>query len=159
MNQRHTHNVLKYTKLACIIAASISISAYANTDLTSANPNAISASGENGTFEGRTKAFDNDQYSKWLTFSPSGWISHQFSQPQRVTSYTITSANDAPSRDPQDWQLQGSSDGINWLTLDTRNNQSFGARYQTKQFNVSNPQIFKFVRLNVTANHGANIYS
>ncbi|KZN44939.1 basic secretory protein-like protein [Pseudoalteromonas luteoviolacea] len=157
MNQRHTNNALKYTKLACIIAATLSISAYANTDLTSANPNAISASGENGTFEGRTKAFDNDQYSKWLTFSPSGWISYQFDQPQRITSYTLTSANDAPSRDPQDWQLQGSSDGVNWYTLDTRNNQSFGARYQTKQFNVPNPQAFQFVRLNVTANHGANI--
>ena len=157
MTLKNTNWAFELKSIACIVASVLSISAHANSDLTSANPAAISASGENGTFEGRTKAFDNDKYSKWLTFSPSGWISYQFDQPERITNYTITSANDVPSRDPQDWQLQGSSDGVNWQTLDVRNNQSFSTRHETKQFIVSNPAAFKFVRLHVTANGGASI--
>ncbi|MCG7548140.1 basic secretory protein-like protein [Pseudoalteromonas sp. Of7M-16] len=157
MKTQITHVSLKKTSLACLLSALFSASVIAQTDLTSDNPNAITASGENGSFEGRTKAFDNNKYSKWLTFSSSGWINYQFSQPQRVTSYTLTSANDVPSRDPQDWQLQGSNDGVNWFTLDTRNNQSFSSRHQTKQFTVANPQTYSFVRLNVFSTNGANI--
>ncbi|KID57453.1 hypothetical protein JF50_09635 [Pseudoalteromonas luteoviolacea] len=157
MKTQITQSSLKKTSLACLLGALLSASAVAQTDLTSDNPNAISVSGENGTFEGKTKAFDNNNYSKWLTFSSSGWISYQFSQPQKVTSYSITSANDAPSRDPQDWQLQGSNDGINWVVLDTRYNQSFNDRYQTKQFTVANPQSFAFVKVDVSSTNGANI--
>ncbi|MCF6439778.1 discoidin domain-containing protein [Pseudoalteromonas luteoviolacea] len=152
-----THNALNKTKLACLLGALFSTAAIAQTDLTSDNPNVIRASGENGDFEGRIKAFDDNKYSKWLTFTSSGWISYQFAQPQKITSYTLTSANDAPNRDPQDWQLQGSNDGENWTTLDTRYNQSFSARHQTKQFSVANLQSFSFVKVDISSTKGANI--
>jgi hypothetical protein len=37
-----------------------------------------------------------------------------------VERYTVTSSNDRPPRDPQDWQFQGSNDGSSWTTLDTQ---------------------------------------
>ena len=130
----------------------------ANRDLTQLNPNAIRASAENSQYgETAVKAFDDNQYSKWLTFEPSGWISYQFNTQQIVTGYSITSANDASQRDPQDWQLQGSNDGVNWTDLDTRSNQNFSSRYEKKQYSFSNQAAFSFIRLNVTANNGANI--
>ncbi|AUJ70835.1 MULTISPECIES: basic secretory protein-like protein [unclassified Pseudoalteromonas] len=143
-----------------IAAALVSLglsSAHANSDLTTANAAAISVSGENQPYEGKVNAFDNNHYSKWLTFSASGWISYAFSEAVNLTAYTLTSANDAPQRDPKNWTLQGSQDGQVWFTIDSQNNQSFASRHQTKQFNVSTNQAYRFVRLNVTATQGANL--
>ncbi|MGE5557783.1 MAG: hypothetical protein ACM3WV_04145, partial [Bacillota bacterium] len=75
----------------------------------------------------------------WLAFqTTNAWIAYQFGggASYAITEYTITSANDAPERDPRDWRLQGSNDGINWTTVDTRTGQSFGSRYQTLTYSV-----------------------
>jgi hypothetical protein len=43
---------------------------------------------------------------------------------QTIKRFAITSANDAPARDPKNWEFQGSNDGATWTTLDSRNGQS-----------------------------------
>ncbi|KNC67899.1 basic secretory protein-like protein [Pseudoalteromonas ardens] len=151
------HNYRKSTLALCLSSALLAPTSFASSDLTQPDRGVITASGENGTAEGRTKAFDDSQYSKWLTFAPTGWIAYQFSTPQVVSGYTLTSANDAASRDPQDWQLLGSNDGNTWYELDTQANQTFSARYQTRQYNVTNSQAYRHYKLNVTANQGAGI--
>jgi hypothetical protein len=56
-----------------------------------------------------------------------------------VTQYTITSANDAPERDPRDWKLLGSTNnGASFLTLDVQTNQTFPARFFTKFYLFTN---------------------
>jgi hypothetical protein len=135
----------------------INIHAIANEDLTSPNGGVITASGENGSAEGKAKAFDNSQYSKWLTFEPTGWIAYQFDTQHVVTGYSITSANDVASRDPQDWQLLGSNDGVTWVELDTQANQNFNNRYETKNYSFQNTASYRHVKLNITSNHGAGI--
>ncbi|TMN90128.1 hypothetical protein CWB72_09380 [Pseudoalteromonas phenolica] len=155
--------LIRKTPLALsLLLAGLTSQVYASSttsnDLTQLDPNAISASAENSQYgETADKAFDDNQYSKWLTFEPTGWISYQFSTQQVVTGYSITSANDAQQRDPQDWQLQGSNDGLNWTDLDTQTNQSFASRYEKKQYSFNNQDAYTFIRLNVTANNGANI--
>ena len=70
--------------------------------------------GINGNWEVAANAFD-DSSAKWLDFAnnnPStraSWIQCQYSGglERTVTNYTITSANDAPERDPADWALLG----------------------------------------------------
>jgi len=60
-----------------------------------------------------------------------------------------------PARDPRDWQFQGSNDGTNWTTVDTRTGQaSWPNRYQTISFTVASPGAYRYYRLNVTANNG-----
>ena len=71
--------------------------------------------------------------------------------------YALTSANDAPGRDPQDWTLEGSQDGQSWTVLDTQTGQSFGERFQTKEYAFSNSTAYRHYRLNVTRNHGDGI--
>ncbi|NQZ80096.1 MAG: discoidin domain-containing protein [Colwellia sp.] len=132
-------------------------SAFAIEDLTDSNPNNISVSGENTPNEGKTEAFDNNVNSKWLTFSSSGWISYNFAQPVTISKYTVTSGNDASTRDPKNWELEGSNDGINWSYLDARNEQYFSQRKQTKNYSVSTTQPFSKIRFNVLTNNGANI--
>jgi predicted alpha-1,2-mannosidase len=118
---------------------------------------AITASGENGPSEGKAQAFDGDKGTKWLTFATTGWIQAQLKQPQTVTEYAMTSANDVPERDPKDWTLQGSADGTTWTDVDTRSGETFTERGQTRQYTVRDPKPYLYYRLNVTANGGAPI--
>jgi signal transduction histidine kinase len=67
-----------------------------------------------------------------------------------VQEYALTSANDFPQRDPQDWRLLGSNDGgKTWTTLDTRKNEVFRERHQRRVFQVSRPAAFETYRLQI----------
>jgi putative alpha-1,2-mannosidase len=118
---------------------------------------AITASAENAPNEGKAQAFDGDKGTKWLTFATTGWLQAQLKQPQTVTNYAITSGNDEPGRDPKDWTLQGSADGTNWVTVDTRTGQSWSGRGQTHEFTVADPKPYLYYRLTITANNGEDI--
>lgn len=70
---------------------------------------ACRASGENPPDETADKAFENDNESKWLDFSGCSlnrsWIEYRLvppnDAPRRLRSIGLTSANDAPERDPR----------------------------------------------------------
>jgi signal transduction histidine kinase len=67
-----------------------------------------------------------------------------------VQQYALTSANDFPQRDPQDWRLLGSNDGGKvWTVLDTRKNEVFPERQQRRVFKVSQPAAFETYRLQI----------
>jgi hypothetical protein len=119
---------------------------------------AVTASGEN-TDGGEVKEnlVDGSPNTKWLVFENTGWVAVQLAQPATVVRYALTSANDAPGRDPQDWTLEGSQDGSSWTVLDTQTGQSFGERFQTKEYAFSNGTAYTHYRLNITRNHGDGI--
>lgn len=104
--------------------------------------------------ESVAQAFDGNTGTKWLTFASSGWIRYAFGggASWNITRYAITSANDAPERDPRNWTLQGSNNGTSWTTVDTRSAQTFSARFQRREFTVTTPGTYSFYRLNITAN-------
>jgi hypothetical protein len=101
-----------------------------------------------------TKLVDNNVSTKYLTFNASAWIQYQANAGYVVTSYTITSANDAPERDPLNWTLQGSNDGNTWSTIDTRTNEDFPERFQTRTFAFTNSTSYTYYRFNMTNNSG-----
>ncbi|MCG8319729.1 MAG: gliding motility-associated C-terminal domain-containing protein [Cytophagales bacterium] len=112
--------------------------------------------------ENSPKFIDNDINTKFLVgFTPTLWTQYEsksaFST-HLVTKYSITSANDAPSRDPKDWTFEGSNDGLNWVILDTRTNQSFPSRFQERSFTFANSDLYQYYRLNMTENHGSDAY-
>ncbi len=127
-------------------------------DITSTNTGAT-ASSDNPPNETAPKAVDGDENSKWLTFASSGWLRVNFGSAVVVKRYALTSANDAPERDPRDFQVQGSNDGgASWTTIDTQTGQSFDQRFQTKIFEVpSNSTAYSAFRLNVSANQSGGI--
>lgn len=115
----------------------------------------ITASGENTRVgETKDKAFDGQPRTKWLTFTDAAWIQYDFAGDTKkaVMKYTITSANDAPERDPRDWRLLGSNDGVDFTTLDERSGEIFSARFQKKAYDVENPAAFKMYRLDILSN-------
>ncbi|HHW00552.1 MAG TPA: hypothetical protein GXX36_13465 [Clostridiaceae bacterium] len=116
----------------------------------------VTASSENPPYETAAKAFDDNVSTKWLSVNSTGWIQYDFpgTEAYAVSSYTITSANDVPGRDPKNWTLKGSNDGVNWTVVDTRSYESFDSRFQTKTFSFTNNTAYQMYRLEITANNG-----
>nr|WP_216626780.1 discoidin domain-containing protein [Paenibacillus phytohabitans] len=106
--------------------------------------------------EEKEKAFDANPSTKWLITTSTGWIQYKFATgvTQIATSYSITSANDVPGRDPKNWTLQGSNNGTSWTTLDTRTNETFATRFLKKTYTFSNTTAYAYYRLTVSANNG-----
>lgn len=115
------------------------------------------SSGTYTSYESPDKAFDGDPGSKWFDNSATtGWLQKDFGagNAQVVKRYTVSSA-DVATRDPKDWQFQGSQDGSTWTTLDTKSGQTFANRMQQNTYNIGNTTAYQYYRLNVTANNGA----
>jgi gliding motility-associated-like protein len=116
--------------------------------------------------EGPDKLIDNDINTKMLLFTwttpeypatPDYWVQYKVNAPRILTYYTITSANDAPERDPKDWELLGSNDGTSWTVIDTRANQFFNSRFQARTFVLNNnTTAYTYYRWHITANNGAS---
>ncbi len=124
------------------------------------NPEAVTsvtASAENPPNETKEKLADNNSNTKWLAFTPTGWVAYKMAAPVAVSSYALVSANDAETRDPKNWTLQGSNDGTTWTDLDSRTNEVFAERQQSRTFTFTNTTAYANYRLNVTANSGATI--
>ncbi|MEU5104966.1 GH92 family glycosyl hydrolase [Streptomyces sp. NPDC021354] len=119
---------------------------------------AIRANGENtGGGEVKENLADGESSTKWLVFEKTAWLEFDLSDPVKVVRYALTSANDAPGRDPADWTLKGSADGSDWKTLDTRENQSFASRFQTREFTFDNETAYRHYRLEISRNAGDDI--
>ncbi|HEX8834283.1 MAG TPA: PA14 domain-containing protein, partial [Abditibacteriaceae bacterium] len=107
----------------------------------------------------RDKAFDNSTATKWLDYAATTWIQYKFANEASrvIKSYTITSGDDAPERDPKNWTLQGSPDGTTFTNLDSRSNVIFSLRKQTRTFDITNSTDYKYYRLNITSNTSGTI--
>jgi hypothetical protein len=133
------------------------------TDLTLDATLTVSADNGNGPqgVEGSLKLVDNNLFTKFLvgglnTNNINFWMQQELSEPAIVNKYNITSGNDAPDRDPKTWEMLGSNDGSNWTSLDTRTNEVFPGRNQTREFEVNNTTAYKYYRVKITANYGSD---
>ncbi|MFJ1595627.1 alpha-1,2-mannosidase [Streptomyces sp. NPDC088261] len=94
--------------------------------------------------------------SKWLVHDDTADLDFTLRSPAAVASYRLTTANDAPDRDPRDWHLQGSHDGGTWTTLDTRTGERFSHRFETRDFTFANTTSYRRYRLRITGNAGGD---
>jgi len=73
-----------------------------------------------------------------------------------VTSYTITSANEMPERDPKAWRFFGSPDGVAWTVLDEQKDvPAWPARRSPRTFPVRNQTAYAHYRFEFLATHNA----
>ncbi|HET6666358.1 MAG TPA: discoidin domain-containing protein, partial [Intrasporangium sp.] len=117
----------------------------------------VTASAQNAPGEVAANLADANPDTKWLAFASSGWVRYQLASPAKAVRYSLTSANDAPERDPKDFRLEGSNDGTTWTPLDTRTSIDFPGRFATLTFDVTSPGAYGYYRLNVTAVHSGGI--
>lgn len=102
-----------------------------------------------------SKLIDNNASTKYLTFHSGAWVQFHANNSYVVTSYSITSANDHPERDPLHFYLQGSNDGSNWATIDYHFDEDFPNRYQTKTYPFINLNAYSYYRLYMSNNSGS----
>jgi hypothetical protein len=108
--------------------------------------------------EAPTMAFDGSARTKYCTSEAAYWLDYRSKGKQEpILAYALTSANDAPDRDPRDWTLKGSNDGTSWTVLDTRAGEPFAKRFQRRVFELPKPVQYTWYRLEVTRNHGNSI--
>jgi hypothetical protein len=116
---------------------------------------AVTSRGENLPNEGDEELTDGQTSTKWLDFSATSWVQYDFGSgvTKRVQRYRLTSASDAEARDPMNWTLQGSNNGTDFTVVDTRTNESFGNRLETREFVLNGtPGAYRYYRLDITAN-------
>lgn len=113
---------------------------------------AVTASAQNTPGEAAAFAADGNAATKWLAFANTGWLQYQLAEAQPMSSYTLTSGNDEPDRDPKDFRIQGSNDGTDWVTVDERSGELFTGRGQTRSFTLADPSAeYLYYRLEVLA--------
>ncbi|WP_428243887.1 discoidin domain-containing protein [Gynuella sp.] len=101
-----------------------------------------------------SRAFDQNSGTEWFYQGVSGWLEYDLGQQEIVRRYSLISASDKVSRDPKDWQLQGSNNNSTWTTLDTQRNQLFAERFEMKIYTITSPVPYQYYRLNISANNG-----
>jgi len=108
---------------------------------------------EDGDGKTIANSVDGDTGTKWCVDKAGKAVIWQTElvQAKTVPSYSLTSADDVPSRDPQVWLLEGSADGKAWTELDRRSpGKPFERRHQTKAFDIAKPAAFRFYRFTFT---------
>ncbi len=80
---------------------------------------------------------------------------------QYVGAYAISEDTANANSQPKDWTFEGSSNGTDWVVLDTRSNE-VSANWSSgtlRYFNCQKSGLFRYYRINCTANCGAtNVY-
>jgi fibronectin type 3 domain-containing protein len=117
--------------------------------------------GSGGSAEGSDKAIDGNVNTKWYTggnTGSAGWLQIDLGagNARTVIRYDLTSANDVPARDPENWELLASNDAVNWITLDTRTGETFATRFLTRQYAFTDGDAYRYYRLNILSNLGGN---
>jgi hypothetical protein len=95
---------------------------------------AIPTSNNSPSNEGPANAFDNNPYTKYLNFDKqNAGVTIQLNAGRVVTSFKLTTANDAVERDPTSYKLYGSNDGSTWTLI-----QQGQLSLSDNRFSVSN---------------------
>ena len=104
--------------------------------------------------EGVGNLSDGNPMTKFLGFGSSMWASFDAGEPEVVSRYAITSANDAPERDPKSWILAGSNDGVTWVPLDVHIGEDFAARFERHEFSIENHDFYRYYLLRMENHTG-----
>lgn len=101
--------------------------------------------------EGISNLIDGDPTSKFLSFAPSATVLFTADIPYIIKGYNLISANDQPKRDPALWTLEASTDGNNWVELDSQNGQTFAGRAAKNQYDLSSNEVaYRYYRFSFT---------
>jgi hypothetical protein len=121
----------------------------APTDVTVPGDPIVGTSANTPPSEGVANAIDN-QPTKYLNFDRlnTGLTVTPGVGDTIVSGITLTSANDAPERDPVDYTLDGSNDGVNFIRISSGPVPPFASRFQKNYiFFPDNTISFKAYRL------------
>ena len=117
----------------------------------------ISSGGNSPFGEDDLKGVDNLSSTKWLSFLPDGtFYEIQLDSASPLFGYALTSANDAEERDPYEWTLSGSNDGVSFSLLDSRTGIDFVNRFETQLYSLDSlTASYEYYRFEFLTERGA----
>ncbi|MEQ3529079.1 basic secretory protein-like protein [Pseudoalteromonas sp. XMcav11-Q] len=74
-------------------------------------------------------------------------VNYVFDSAKIAKYYSLATAGDNPHRFPNAWQLQGSNDGTNWITLDTQQFNELPNTMEYYSFAIESPNAYTQYRL------------
>ena len=165
-----TTKLLKHFQLQVTEAASSSIrladfELYGATIAETGDPNLLTPDVVEASAEGlsSTELINRIYDGKYLTlyradFNEPISITYTYADTTGVSinAYSITASKNELTRDPADWTLEGSNDGVTWTLLDTRSNETFSHRYATQFYFVESMESFQHYRLTINKTNGGN---
>ncbi len=116
---------------------------------TPANQLSGSPLGKSG--ETLTRLFDRKMETKYCADGTGFYVQYLLDKAYKFSSYSVTSANDAPERDPKLWSFSGYNPEEGWIELDERTDISFPGRYTTLTFNIRSDKEFTAFMLEVSS--------
>ncbi|MDK8188847.1 discoidin domain-containing protein [Paenibacillus sp. UMB7766-LJ446] len=93
-------------------------------------------------------------FYSWISSTTTGWLEYQFPIKTIVNKYSLVNGVNYASIAPKNWEFQGSDDGVNYVTLDKRENIVDWVLWEKKYFTFNNSKSYKIYRINITANNG-----
>ena len=89
------------------------------------------------------------------------WVTYDFkSARSRMSRYLLQTGphgDDATQRMPRDWELQASDDGLDWITIDIRKNQTDWRENEIRIYNIKNPVPYRYYRLYIDSGNDSNM--
>lgn len=150
------------------VAASNAVGTSADSPIDSATPNHpalvnVALGGQPsdnaGNTDNATQAFDQNTGSEWFHTGVGGWLQYDLGHTVALQRYGISVSDVRSSRDPKSWQLQGSTNGTTWTTLDTQSGQVFLDRFRQQSYRIPQSLPYRYYRLNITANNGDTTFT
>ena len=138
---------------------------YPNQITTTAGPSFGGSEGCQNLFDGtNAKKFYTRQYNADSVPSnpdPLGAIYFETDVAVTITSYTMINANDTskfPGRLPRQWTLYGSTDGENYVVIDTETDPGLSsANYASKSYTVDTPGSYQYYKLVFVVGKDGNV--
>ena len=109
--------------------------------------------------EGVGKIIDGTSSTKFLdlTFNDGmGFTVDLGGTPEVASSISITTANDSPNRDPQNYTIYGSNNGTDFIQIATGTIPCITTRFNERTFTFTNIVAYSYYRINFTTQCGSD---
>jgi len=133
------------------------------TSNTTPAPYAVATSSEYGSGWTGYLAFDGiiDNTHRWASSTLPAWIRFDFGAAKTIRRYAITGMVDSSvvNQNPKIWTFEGSNNATNWTVLDTQTDIINWSLGETKIFDITNDNSYRYYRLNITDANGQTFTS
>ena len=116
-------------------------------DVTNPGDTVTASSSNSPGAEQAPNAIDNNPNTKYLNFDKADTGLTITTVGSIVTGLGLTSANDAPERDPATFILSGSVDGVNFTEIASGDVPAFGARFERQEVSFANETAYNTYKL------------
>ena len=116
-------------------------------DVTNPGDTVTASSSNSPGAEQAPNAIDNNPNTKYLNFDKADTGLTIATAGSIVTGLGLTSANDAPERDPATFVLSGSVDGVNFTEIASGDVPAFGARFERQEVSFANDTAYNTYKL------------